>query len=296
LHGIISFNNENFYNSVPLSVIKRTFGMELANLPLLQIVLVLLILAGTVFGYKLGRKKELQEQAKIIQDNQVEYKDTVSKLTVDYEDKLKVLYKANANETDKLNNSHQKQITQLNEQHQQSLQSIETGHLKETEQLNSKHGELIQQLTQDNLKKLEERQKLHDEHVEKVIAKSDEIAAGLQKKYEDEMAVTQKQNLELKEKIGELDKEVFNLQHKIEQNKKTNMHSLSKSGDKLIRVVRSVQELANELDETSRTVTEGDYSFFEEIQDQRDREAVLSLTHPKGNRADKEQSSKEEDD
>jgi type II secretory pathway component PulK len=56
-----------------------------------------------------------------------------------------------------------------------------------------------------------------------------------------------------------------------------NMFSVSKSGEKLIRVVRSVQELASELDETSRTVTGGDYSFFEQIKDQRDRDTVLSL-------------------
>jgi hypothetical protein len=57
-----------------------------------------------------------------------------------------------------------------------------------------------------------------------------------------------------------------------------NMFSVSKSGEKLIRVVRSVQELASELDETSRAVTDGEYSFFSEIKDMRDRETVLSLT------------------
>jgi hypothetical protein len=43
-------------------------------------------------------------------------------------------------------------------------------------------------------------------------------------------------------------------------------------------VVRSVQELATELDETSRAVTDGEYSFFAEIKDMRDKETVLSLT------------------
>jgi len=39
-----------------------------------------------------------------------------------------------------------------------------------------------------------------------------------------------------------------------------------------------VQDLAQELDETSRAVSDGEYSFFDAIKDQRDRETVMKLT------------------
>lgn len=42
-------------------------------------------------------------------------------------------------------------------------------------------------------------------------------------------------------------------------------------------VVRSVQELANELETTSKTVTAGEYSVFSELRDNRKREKILSL-------------------
>ena len=77
---------------------------------------------------------------------------------------------------------------------------------------------------------------------------------------------------------GELETTIIELQNEIREARLNNMFSVSKSGEKLIRVVRSVQELANDLDETSRTVTDGEYSFFEQIKDQRDWDVVLSLT------------------
>jgi len=257
--------------------------MDFTSLPLLQIILVILVLIGTSLGFKLGKKREFELQNKLVQDQTQEHIEKIAQLTRDYEDKLKVLNKANVNEIEKINTSHEQHITQLNNQHQQSIQSIEDGHLKESEQLNNKHGELIQQLTQANIKKIEEIQQKHEQHITKVIAKSDEIAETLQKNFDKEIGLTINENNKLKESLAELKKELFDTKHKIEQDNQNNMHSLSKSGDKLIRVVRSVQELANELDETSRTVSGGKYSFFEEIQDQRDRETVLSLTKPKGN-------------
>ena len=42
-------------------------------------------------------------------------------------------------------------------------------------------------------------------------------------------------------------------------------------------VVRSVQELANELEATSKTVTAGKYSVFNELRDHRKQEKILNL-------------------
>jgi len=267
--------------------------MEFASLPVLQIILVLLILIGTAWGHKIGRKKGVESQAIVIKEQQDEQAQLVHNLKTDYEDKLNVLKKANANEVEKINANHIQQLAQLDEQQQKSLESIKSGYLEETEQLNNKHGELIQQLNQANIQKINEIQKEHDKHVDKVIAKSEEIVETINKNHQSEIEQTTSKNAELQNSITEQKKELFDLKHKVEQNQQNNMHSLSKSGDKLIRVVRSVQELANELDETSKMVTGGEYSFFEEIQDQRDRDTVLSLTQPQKTEQ-KKQVSKEE--
>ena len=81
------------------------------------------------------------------------------------------------------------------------------------------------------------------------------------------------------------------LRSEMKDTRLTNMSSVSWSGEKLIRVVRSMQELASELNETSRTVTGGEYSFFDQIRDQRDTATVLSLTgssrtHPSDDQTD----------
>ena len=80
----------------------------------------------------------------------------------------------------------------------------------------------------------------------------------------------QSENRTLQETIRELNEG-------IKEARRNNAFSLSRSGDRLIRVIRSVQELASELEETSRTVTDGEYSFIGAITDQRDRDTVLRL-------------------
>jgi len=81
----------------------------------------------------------------------------------------------------------------------------------------------------------------------------------------------------LRERLAEMEEMMARLD---EENKEARMKALfavSKSGDKLVRVVRSVQELACELDEASRAVTGGEYSLLEEIKDKQDRDTILSL-------------------
>ena len=82
---------------------------------------------------------------------------------------------------------------------------------------------------------------------------------------------------ELKQEQSKLQDSIAQLEAKIKEDRKNNTFSMSKSGDRLMSVVRSVQELANELETTSKTVTAGEYSVFNELRDNRKQEKILSL-------------------
>ena len=87
---------------------------------------------------------------------------------------------------------------------------------------------------------------------------------------------------------------VAKLEEKIKEERKNNTFSMSKSGDRLMSVVRSVQELANELESTSKTVTGGEYSVFSELRDNRKQEKILSLGENEEARATEESDSFED--
>ena len=81
----------------------------------------------------------------------------------------------------------------------------------------------------------------------------------------------------LKQEQSRLQDSLAQLETKMKEERKNNTFSMSKSGDRLMSVVRSVQELANELENTSKTVTAGEYSVFSELRDNRKQEKILSL-------------------
>jgi len=132
----------------------------------------------------------------------------------------------------------------------------------EIEGLRTDHAEALRQAQEDRDQRLKEADQRHADEK----AGLDSLIADLRAE-RDEVAA----------EAAELKATVTSLRDEIKEGKLSNMFSVSKSGEKLIRVVRSVQELASELDETSRTVTGGEYSFFDQIKDQRDRDTVLSL-------------------
>jgi len=71
---------------------------------------------------------------------------------------------------------------------------------------------------------------------------------------------------------------IRNLNESIKEAKRNNTFTLPKFGERLIRVIRSVQDLAQELNETSRAECDGEYSAFDAIKDQRDHDVILKLT------------------
>ena len=143
------------------------------------------------------------------------------------------------------------------------LASLKKEHQEAMQGLRLDHQQNIKQLEADRNQRMEELSAQHQQEQGRLQQALDALTVEHQK--------LQQESDELKATISQLETD-------IKEAKLNNMFSVSKSGEKLIRVVRSVQELASELDETSRTVTDGEYSFFDEIKDKRDRETVLSLT------------------
>jgi len=150
----------------------------------------------------------------------------------------------------------------INSQHQQELQLLRQDHEQSMSALRQQTYQTVTQVKEDSERRIKEAEESHAAEVDQLNAK---------------ITKQRQQHEQLRNTIAELEAKVTDLKNEIRESKLNNMFSVSKSGEKLIRVVRSMQELASELDETSRTVTDGEYSFFEQIKDQRDRDVVLSL-------------------
>ncbi len=187
---------------------------------------------------------------------------------------VRQLNDANIANINAIKQSHQEQMDALGEKHaagmvavkeemENTVRLFKDEHAKTIDMLRAEHEKAVGTLRQEQADKIAEMTRA----AERESARMDGIIAGL----EGERGALQDLNRELEGKIA-------SLEENIKEAKLQNMFSVSKSGERLIRVVRSVQELASELDETSRTVTGGEYSFFNEIKDQRDKETVLSLT------------------
>lgn len=196
----------------------------------------------------------------------------------------------NLNETNNANvnalkQEQQRQVAQINERSTAMVNDLEERRKSELaelkqetaatiEVLKREQREAIESLRGDHQATLATLRKDSEQAVLEAKARQAEEAQRLGK----QIAGLEAERDSLNATVAELDETITTLRGEIKESKLNNMFSVSKSGDKLIRVVRSVQELANELDETSRAVTNGEYSFFEQIKDQRDKEAVLSLT------------------
>lgn len=210
-------------------------------------------------------------------------------------------------ELTRVNNEHAAQVERINEANNTNVRELRSEHDAAQRALQEKHAEEIKSIreeTERTLQAFREEQNrateaLRAEHqttLQSVKADHAEATAAMQRA-QDEMRERletdhQRQQSELRERIRELEaaKEklgeenhglqdtIRELNESINEAKRNNTFSLSKSGDRLIRVIRSVQDLAQELDETSRAVSDGEYSVFDAIQDQRDRDMMLKLT------------------
>lgn len=266
-----------------------------------------LIVVSAWIGHTIGRQKEEERKTAALADADRTSKAALQELRDENQKKIDVLNKANSNELDGLKHAHTAQIDQLNTAHLNLVDSLKTGHSTELSRLDTEHSSLIDKLNSSNnanISEMEQRRQseiegLRSEHQTLVETLRSDHAEALRQAHEDrDQRLKEAEQRHADEKAGldnliaelrnerdevaaeavELKATVAGLRDEIKEGKLNNMFSVSKSGEKLIRVVRSVQELASELDETSRTVTGGDYSFFDQIKDQRDRETVLSLT------------------
>jgi hypothetical protein len=186
---------------------------------------------------------------------------------------------------DRLNATNSDNINALEQRRQSELQEVKSDAANNFADLKREHKEAIEGMRAEHAQALEALRKDHEQALRDLRDDRDRRLRELEQQHAAEQQRLTAQLAELKAErdnrgsiIAGLEETVTELRAEIKDAKMNNMFSVSKSGEKLVRVVRSVQELASELDETSRTVTGGEYSFFDEIKDQRDRETVLRLT------------------
>lgn len=270
------------------------------------LVCVVLTAVGAWIGHTIGRNNENKRKVLALAEAERATKESLESLRDENQKKLDVLNKANSNDMDALKQAHSAQIDQLNGAHQNLVDSLKSGYSGEIARLESEHSGLIDRLNSSNnanISEMENRRQqeietlrgeqqttvdtLRADHAEALsrlnedrdrrLQEAEQRGAEEKARLNELLAETRAERDGLAAKGAELETALAGLRDEIKEGKLNNMFSVSKSGEKLIRVVRSVQELASELDETSRTVTGGDYSFFDQIKDQRDRETVLSL-------------------
>jgi hypothetical protein len=172
-----------------------------------------------------------------------------------------------------LRDQHEAELRTAREEMEQTVQMFRDEHARSTDALRTAHEAGLQAMrlefteSANTLKQEQEalRTRQAEEHRREV-----ESLQKLRAELEASESRLKTENRTLQETIRELNEG-------IKEARRNNAFSLSRSGDRLIRVIRSVQELASELEETSRTVTDGEYSFIGAIKDQRDRDTVLRL-------------------
>lgn len=265
--------------------------------PVISAILILAFL-GSLLGYQLGSKRESDKRERALKEADAKQAEAVARLSSEHEEKVRVLNKANSNEIEKLGQAHKDDTEKLTEAHQKLVDSLKEGYLRDTEQTNLQHGNLISQLNDANLSNTREMQREYEERVTRLNQESKEATESLKKEHAGEILKVKTEAettiSELKQEQSLLQDSVAKLEEKIKEERKNNTFSMSKSGDRLMSVVRSVQELANELESTSKTVTGGEYSVFSELRDNRKQEKILSLGENEEARATEESDSFED--
>ena len=172
-------------------------------------------------------------------------------------------------------------MQKLTEAHQQLVDSLKEGHLQDSAQMNLQHGNLIAQLNDTNLSNTRELQRDAEARAAKLLQENKQTVEALQHEHANELQKVRSEAdatvSAMKQEQSRLQDSLAQLETKMKEERKNNTFSMSKSGDRLMSVVRSVQELANELENTSKTVTAGEYSVFSELRDNRKQEKILSL-------------------
>jgi len=256
----------------------------LLTVPVIAAATVLVIMSVWV-GFAVGKSREVARKEAALADAEMARKVSLNEMRAHHERKLDGLIMANADQMDHLKQTHSGELERMGSEHAELIRrlndsnnaninalkqdqerqtaELERRYTTEIEQLRKDHAEAVRALAAEHLAAMEALQGEHQERVQRM---------------RDEHTRLEVERDSLVQSVAELNQTVTDLHNRIKEARLNNRLSVSKSGEKLIRVVRSVQELATELDETSRAVTDGEYSFFAEIKDMRDKETVLSLT------------------
>ncbi len=219
---------------------------------------------------------------KQLNDSNIE---NVKQIKSDYEARIADLTRTDNEKVQSIRQEHSAEIARLKNESKASLETLKSEHAKGVSQLKQEHVLAIDALKTEQLQLVESLKRDSKERISEAVQRRNEEVARLEREKRElvsdmqgQIEILQGRQRELEEEKSALEGTLRELGEQSREEKLSNMFSMSKSGDKLIRVVRSVQELANELDVTSKAVTGGEYSFFNEIKDQRDRATVLGLT------------------
>jgi hypothetical protein len=293
--------------------------------PVLAVAALLALVAGLI-GYAVGKANEAKCKRAALAEAEKKARFDIDGLRLEQRETLEALRKDHAGELEQLRKEHAAQSEQANRVQQGLLETLKGSHAEEIARLGREHDALVDKLDAantallDGLKtehaaqladlKQEQQstlQSLREEQAQTLAGvRRDSEQAVDQARQERDRRVEELQGFHAREldglngrlaelqgererlnaEIGDLVKTIGRLEEEIKETRLQNVFSISKSGEKLVRVVRSVQELASELDETSRAVTGGEYSVFEAIKDQRDKDAVISLAGGAGAGAD----------
>jgi len=288
-----------------------------------------LVLFSAWIGYLVGKSGEAKRGEQSMAKAAEAARAVLDKQRREQELRLETANKVHQTELEKLKEEHVEQVAQLNRAQQELVESLKEGFSREVERIQGEHAALVEKLNADNaasiaelkkaneqqlaeldsshaklLEELEARRQKEIQQLKEETARSleslkqehQEMLRDLKDRHLEELARSEQQRAALQESLEEAEVRVSRMEVEMRETRLKNMFSVSKSGEKLVKVVRSVQELASELDETSRAVTGGEYSFFEAIKDQRDRETVLSLAGSPPITAEEEQPEAEEKD
>ncbi|MET0071939.1 MAG: hypothetical protein ABW096_18010 [Candidatus Thiodiazotropha sp.] len=233
-----------------------------------------LVLVCLWLGHAIGKSKEYRRKVLALVKADRTAKTELDNLRSIQEKEIEAIKKASIDEIENLRKTNGSQIDQLKQDHKLLIDAMNEHHADELERLQQEHGTLINEFAAINRSNIDELKAEQDRRIDEIKAMHADELMHLQNRLS-------KLNTErdgLKDRIAELDGRVAELRGSIKESKTSNIYSITKSGERLVSVVRSVQQLANELNETSLIVTGGEYSFFEQIKDQRDKDTVLGLT------------------
>ncbi|MEW8372114.1 MAG: hypothetical protein AB2632_19610 [Candidatus Thiodiazotropha sp.] len=225
-------------------------------------------------SHAIGKSKEYRRKVSALVKADQTAKTELESLRSIQEKEIQSIKKASIDEIENLRKTNVSQIDQLKQDHKLLIDAMNEHHAGEIKRLQQEHSTLINEFASINRSNIDELKAEQDRRIDEIkVLHADELMHQ-----QNRLSKLNTEREGLKDRIAELDGTVAELRSSMKESKASNIYSITRSGERLVSVVRSVQQLANELNETSLVVTGGEYSFFEQIKDQRDKDTVLGLT------------------